>query len=65
MNLVTLRNTNLPPSTNKISEEFTRYIYISLIDFFSGYNQLILDTYSRDLTVFIILLGLLRITILF
>jgi hypothetical protein len=64
MNLVTLRDANLPPSTNEISEEFTGYIYTSLIDFFSGYNQFILDAYSRDLTAFITPLGLLRITIL-
>ncbi|PMD50143.1 uncharacterized protein K444DRAFT_546698, partial [Hyaloscypha bicolor E] len=38
INLVTLRDTNLFLSTNKILEEFIRYIYISLINFFSGYN---------------------------
>jgi hypothetical protein len=62
MNLVTLRDANLPLSTNEISKELTRCIYTFLIDFFSGYNQLILDVYSRDLIVFIIPLGLLRIT---
>ncbi|PMD62020.1 uncharacterized protein K444DRAFT_525330, partial [Hyaloscypha bicolor E] len=38
INLVILRNTNLFLFTNKILKKFTRYIYISLINFFSGYN---------------------------
>ena len=38
INAVTLRDINIPPFVNEFSEEFTGYIYILLIDFFSGYN---------------------------
>jgi hypothetical protein len=38
MNKVTIRDTNLPPSTDEFSEHFTSYIIISLIDYFSSYN---------------------------
>ncbi|PMD54984.1 uncharacterized protein K444DRAFT_538865, partial [Hyaloscypha bicolor E] len=38
INSVTLQDANLPLSTNEISEEFTKYTYTSLINFFSGYN---------------------------
>ena len=43
MNSVTLRDVNLPPLANEILKEFIRYIYTSLIDFFSKYNQLTLN----------------------
>jgi hypothetical protein len=38
MNLVTLRDTNLLLSIDKFLEEFTRYTYTSLINFFLRYN---------------------------
>ena len=43
MNSVTLRNCNLPPFINEFFEEFIDCYITSLIDFFSGYNQLTLD----------------------
>jgi len=33
-----LRDTNLPPLVDEVSEEFARYTYTSLINFFSRYN---------------------------
>jgi hypothetical protein len=38
MNLVTLRDANLLLSIDKFLEEFTRYTYTSLINFFLRYN---------------------------
>ena len=62
MNSVTLRDTNLPPSVDEFSEEFTGCRCTSLIDFFSGYDQLTLHPKSRDMTAFDSPLRLLRIT---
>lgn len=62
MNSVTLRDANLTPSVDEFSEEFAGCVIASLIDFFSGYDQLTLDKRSRDLTAFQTPLGLLRMT---
>ena len=62
MNSVTLRDANLPPSVDEFSEEFAGCQVASLIDFFSGYDQLDLDVRSRDMTAFMTPLGLLRMT---
>jgi hypothetical protein len=62
MNSVTLRDSNLPPSVDEFSEEFAGCYISSLIDFFSGYDQLTLDVRSRDMTAFQTPLGLLRMT---
>jgi len=62
MNSVTLRDANLPPSVDEFSEEFAGCACASLIDFFSGYDQLTLDKRSRDMTAFMTPLGLLRMT---
>ena len=62
MNSVTLRDANLPPSVDEFSEEFAGCVIASLIDFFSGYDQLTLDKRSRDMTAFHTPLGLLRMT---
>ena len=56
---MTIRDVNLPLYTNKFSKEFIGYKVISLVDFFSGYNQLELDIESRNLIAFITPLGLL------
>jgi hypothetical protein len=58
-NIVTIQDTNLPSSIDEFSEEFVGYIIASLIDFFLGYNQIILDIKSQDLIVFMIPLRLL------
>jgi hypothetical protein len=62
MNLVTLRDANLPLTVNEFSEEFAGCFCASLIDFFLGYNQLTLDEKSRDITAFITPIRLLRMT---
>ena len=64
LNQVTVRDANLSPSTDEFSEEFAGYAISFLIDFFLGYNQVELDKESRDLTVFMTLLGLMRMTTL-
>jgi reverse transcriptase-like protein/integrase-like protein len=60
MNSVTLRDANMPPSVDEISEECAGCHITSLVDFFSGYDQLELDVRSRDMTAFMTPLGLLR-----
>ena len=65
INRVIVKDINLPPSINEFFEKFINYIIVSLIDFFSGYNQIKLDKKSRDLTAFHTPLELLRMTTLF
>jgi hypothetical protein len=62
MNSVTLRDANLPPTVDEFLEEFAGCFCALLIDFFLGYNQLTLDKKSRDMTAFMTLIGLLRMT---
>ena len=62
LNLVTLRDVNLPPLVDKFSKEFARCAIMLLINFFSRYNQLVLAPKYRDITAFITPLRLLRIT---
>jgi len=64
INRRTIRDANLPPSVDDFSEEFAGCKVASLIDFFSGYDQVELDVKSRDLTAFQTPLGLLRQTTL-
>ena len=64
LNTVTIRDANLPPSADEFSEEFAGCTVASLIDFFSGYDQVELDKGSRDLTAFMTPLGLMRMTTL-
>lgn len=54
----------MPPSADEFSEEFAGCAISSLIDFFSGYDQVELDEESRDLTGFMTPLGLMRMTTL-
>jgi hypothetical protein len=62
MNRYTIRDANLPPSVDEFSEEFAGCQVSSLIDWFSGYDQLVLAEESRDMTAFMTPLGLLRMT---
>ena len=62
MNSVTLRDANMPPTVDEFSEEFAGCFIASLIDFFSGYDQLTLDARSGDMTAFMTPIGLLRMT---
>ena len=60
MNIVTRRDTNLPLLVDKFTEEFAGYYIASLVDLYSGYDQMTLDPKSRDITAFFTPLGLLR-----
>ena len=62
MNKVTIQDANLPPSVDEFLEDFTGCANASLVDFFLGYNQVKLAAMFRDLTAFMMLLGLLRMT---
>ncbi len=64
LNRVTVREANLSPSADQFSEEFAGCVISSLIDFFSGYDQVELDDESRDLTAFMTPLGFMRMTTL-
>ncbi len=52
MNRVTIRDTNMPPSPDEFAEGFAGCQMASMIDFFSGYDQIELDVRSRDMTAF-------------
>jgi hypothetical protein len=59
LNAVTIKDANnMPPSTDELSEEFSGMVISSLIDLFSGYDQLPLEKSSRDLTAFHTPIGL-------
>ncbi len=64
MNTVTRRDTNLPLSVDEFVEEFAGCYIASLVDLYSGYDQMTLDPKSRDITAFFTPLGLLRYTTL-
>ena len=60
MNAHTIRDALIPPSADEFSEDFAMCKILSLLDFFSGYDQVPLDEKSRDLTTFATPIGLLR-----
>jgi hypothetical protein len=62
LNRVTLRDSGMPPSVDEFSEDFAGFPIISAIDYFSDYYQIPLDKCSRDLTAFLSVLGLVRMT---
>ena len=64
INRVTIRDAHLPPSSDDFSEEFAGMHILSLIDWFSGYDQVGLAVESRDMTAFQTPIGLLRQTTL-
>lgn len=64
INAVTIRDANLPPSVDELSEALAGCHIMSLLDFHSGYDQVELDKSSRDITAFQTPLGLLRMTTL-
>ena len=61
-NRVTIRDAGLPPAVDDFSEDFAGFPIVSSLDFYSGYNQILLDPSSRDMTAFLTSLGLLRQT---
>jgi hypothetical protein len=60
LNGVTIRDANPPPNPDEFSEEFAGCAVMSLLDFFSGYDQVELHKDSRDMTAFSTPLGLVR-----
>lgn len=62
LNGVTIRDSGMPPSVDEFSEDFAGYPITSSVDHYSGYNQILLDITSRDLTAFLTALGLVRNT---
>jgi hypothetical protein len=60
VNAITIRDALSPPATDRFSEKFGMCKMLSLLDFFSGYDQVVLDEKSRDLTGFLTPIGLLR-----
>lgn len=59
-NSVTIRDAFIPPAADEFSEEFAMCMVLSLLDFFSGYDQIKLDEKSRDITTFATPIGLFR-----
>ena len=59
INRVIIKDINLPLLVDKFLEEFTKIQIILLINFFSRYNQIELNNYSKNLITFITLLELL------
>jgi len=64
LNAVTIKDASLPPSAEEYSEDFAGFSVLSLLDLFSGYDQMALADICRDLTAFQTPLVLLRMTTL-
>lgn len=64
INKVTIKDANLPPDVDEFSEDFADMHISSLIDYYSGYDQITLDRMCRDLTAIMTPLGLYRHTTL-
>jgi hypothetical protein len=60
LNRYIIRNANMPLNINTFLKEFAEYVIISLIDFFSDYDHVKLDSKYKDMTAFIIPLGLFK-----
>ncbi|KAJ5963047.1 hypothetical protein N7481_001456 [Penicillium waksmanii] len=62
INKVTKRDANMPPIADEFAEEFAGMAIASLVDLFSGYDQIELHKDDRDMTAIQTPLGLLRQT---
>jgi hypothetical protein len=63
-NKVTIRDAHMPPEAEEFSEEIAACILKTLMDLFSGYDQITLHPQSRPLTTFQTPIGLFRLTTL-
>ena len=52
LNKVSIKDANLPLSANEFLEDFSGMAIASVVDLFSGYDQVLLDPVSRDLMAF-------------
>ena len=52
LNKVSIKDANLPLSADEFSEDFSGIAIMSIVNLFSGYDQVLLDPVSRDLTAF-------------
>jgi Reverse transcriptase (RNA-dependent DNA polymerase) len=64
LNEVTRRDANIPPPLEQFAEDFAGMKIVSLVDMFSGYDQVELHKDSRDRTAILTPVGLLRLTTL-
>ncbi|KAJ5747177.1 uncharacterized protein N7511_000772 [Penicillium nucicola] len=62
INKVTRRDANMPPDVDEFAEEFAGMALSSLVDLYSGYDQITLAEEDRDLTAIQTPIGLLRQT---
>jgi hypothetical protein len=62
INKVTKRDANMPPDIDEFAEDFSGMAMASLVDLYSGYDQIALHPEDRDLTAIQTPLGLLRQT---
>lgn len=59
-NAYTIRDALLPPGADEFSEDFAMCKILTIVDFFSGYDQVTLAEKSRDITTFSTPIGLVR-----
>jgi hypothetical protein len=64
LNVVTIRDTLLPPFVEHLAESFVGYAVYGMMDLYSGYDQRALHKESRDLMTFGMPLGPHRLTML-
>ena len=62
LNKITIHDSGMLPAVDEFSEDFAGYPITSVIDYYSGYYQIPLDKESCDLTAFLTMLGLVRMT---
>jgi len=62
LNGVTIKESGMPPSVDEFSEDFAEFPITTAIDYFSGYYEVGLHPESRDMTAFMMDVGLMRMT---
>ena len=60
MNGVTVRDANMPPDPDEFAEDFAGMSVLSILDYFSGYDNFPSHEKLRDMTAIVTLLRLLR-----